>query len=301
MLKKGFIALFIIILIAIGIFSIIHLFSPDKNSAVEDASIPKEDNAGDTENAEENKENDEENENNEDEGSPISEKVSEIISGVIQNAADFFANKETNVVAIGDSLTEGVGDETGNGGYIGVIEDIVNEKEQVATFENFGRRGNRSGQMLERMDEPDIDNSLQEADIILITIGANDVMEIVKENITDLKMDVFKEERIDYETRLEEIFDGMIERNDDADIYLLGFYNPFKRFFDIRELDTIVDEWNKTGEDLAADYEQANFIPTKDLFEDTENEKELLSSDNFHPNQEGYQLMAKRVLENVTE
>src|SRR5699024_5402039 len=236
----------------------------------------------------------------EEESTSITKKVSDMISDAIKNAAAYFANKESHVVAIGDSLTEGVGDETNNGGYVGIIDDIVNEKKQVATFDNFGKRGNRSEQMLERMEYPDIDSALRDADVILITIGANDIMKIVRENITNLQIEAFKREREKYEERLRDIFDGMVERNDHADIYLLGFYNPFKRYFKIRELDTIVNEWNKTGKDLSHEYDQISFIPTKDLFDDAEEDEELFAEDNYHPNIKGYQKMAKRVLEYVS-
>src|SRR5699024_8907435 len=249
MLKKKIIIILIIILVGIGVFSLIQLF-PSTPDTSDDPSISNEENKTDSNKKDDNNEA-EENDGEEEKDASITKRVTDIISDVIQNAADYFANKESNVVAIGDSLTEGVGDETGNGGYVGIIESIVNEKKQVATFENFGKRGNRTDQMLERMEYPDIDSALQDADIILITIGANDIMKIVRENITNLKIDVFKKERENYEERLRKIFDGMVERNNHADIYLIGFYNPFKKYFKIRELDTIVNEWNKTGEELA--------------------------------------------------
>src|SRR5699024_265314 len=146
--------------------------------------------------------------------------------------------------------------ETDNGGYVGIIDDIVNENKQVVTFENFGKRGNRSDQMLERMEYPDIDDALKDADIILMTIGANDIMKILRDNITDLQIEAFKDERINYEKRLRDIFDGMVDRNDQADIYLIGFYNPFKQFITVREMDNIVNEWNKTGVDLSEELDQ---------------------------------------------
>ena len=300
MLKKSIVIILIIILIGIGIFSVMHLFSSSTDSNGDtpisnEKKEPDKDNHNESDNEDVN-ENDNENEDDK----PISKKVSDFISDTFQNAVDYFSNTETDVVAIGDSLTQGVGDETDNGGYVGIIDDIVNENKQVVTFENFGKRGNRSDQMLERMEYPDIDDALKDADIILMTIGANDIMKILRDNITDLQIEAFKDERINYEKRLRDIFDGMVDRNDQADIYLIGFYNPFKQFIPVRELDTIVDEWNKTGEDLAEEYDQIEFIPTKDLFDEADDD-ELLSDDSFHPNLEGYQLMAKRILEYVAD
>lgn len=207
--------------------------------------------------------------------------------------------KELQIVAIGDSLTEGIGDEVEEGGYVSILEATVNQEGPLIEVENYGKQGNRSDQLLVRMDEPEIEASLTEADIILITIGANDIMKIFKENFTNLSLDKFSPGKISYEERLHQMFTSMEKDNPKADIYLIGFYNPFKKYFaDIEELDTIIDEWNAVSAEVAEEYDQTYYIPTKDLFEDTS--INYLSDDNFHPNHLGYELMAERVLEYMT-
>src|SRR5699024_7357877 len=102
-----------------------------------------------------------------------------------------------------------------------------------------------------------------------------------------------------YEERLDEIITSMDDMNPRADIYLVGFYNPFKRYFaDIEELEIIIEDWNNIGREVTEEHRHVHFIPTKDLFEDTS--INYLSSDNFHPNHLGYELMAERVLEYIT-
>jgi len=208
-------------------------------------------------------------------------------------------DQDQSIVAIGDSLTQGVGDETEQGGYVGILDELLNQEESTISFTNLGRRGNRSDQLLERLEEEEeVEIELQNADLIFITIGANDLMKVVRENFMDLKLQDFVEERTNYAKRLQRIFNEVRMINPDAHIYLIGFYNPFEKYFPhIKELDMIVDEYNHTGITIANRIENSSFIPTSDLFQD--NDIELLSDDEFHPNYQGYNLMATRVLEYI--
>ncbi|MBX0358022.1 SGNH/GDSL hydrolase family protein [Halobacillus sp. Nhm2S1] len=233
----------------------------------------------------------------------LSEGLREVFTGVIENARNVFLKDDLQIVAIGDSLTQGVGDSTENGGYIGILEETFNANPNTETLDitNYGKRGNRTDHMLERMEDEQIADSLQEADLILITIGANDVMKVVKNNFTSLNYQDFVEEQVGYEDRMREIFSRVQELNPDAPVYLLGLYNPFNQYFtNIPELGQIMGDWNDISRQVTNDYEQATFIPIRDLFEG--NEEELLwEEDLFHPNERGYKKMAERVLQYIRE
>lgn len=233
---------------------------------------------------------------------PITEQVKNFITGAIQSTIDFFLNRDLWVVAMGDSLTQGVGDETDQGGYVGILDQMIhtNEQKTNVTFENFGKRGDRTDQLLVRLDEEDIQQSITQAHIILMTIGANDIMEVFKQNLTHLTIEPFQEERLHFEQRLQQIFTKIRDLNSDAHIYLLGIYNPFAQYFQhIEELELIVNRWNRTSQQITEQFDHATFIPIKDLFEDTQ--IHLFAEDNFHPNRQGYERMAGRVLEYLTE
>lgn len=228
------------------------------------------------------------------------EQFKSFVEDAVQGTIDFFRNKELKIVAIGDSLTQGVGDSTGNGGYVAILNQIINDKKEIASFENYGKRGNRTDQLLERLEQPEIAASISNADIIFITIGANDVMKVAKENITNLSMDDFGNEKSRYNARLHRIFQSMNDLNPESDIYLLGFYNPFEKYFpEIKELDMIVDNWNQESRTVTDVYDNVTFIPTKDLFD--EPDMDLFSDDNFHPNYLGYERIAERVLDYLTK
>lgn len=229
------------------------------------------------------------------------EQIRLSFSDKLNQAIQFFFNNELHIVALGDSLTQGVGDPTDEGGYIGILNRMINkEDEQLVHFYNYGKRGSRTDHLLKAITEEEIKQDLKQADIILISIGANDVMQVFKENFTNLTITPFLTEENKYEKRLDEIFSNVRKINKRAHIYLLGFYNPFGQYFeDIEELDLIVSNWNDLGENMTKSYKNTSFIPIKDLFIDETNT--LLSDDHFHPNYEGYRLMAERVLHYMIE
>ena len=268
----------------------------DIHTEEKQASTEKEDNEDDEMEPEEPEEPEE---NNDTAAAPASAEE-DPVRAYVHKAMKRLFKKDIQIVAIGDSLTQGVGDETENQGYVGILRDTINQDRELAEIDNYGKRGNRTDQMLERMKQPEIEAALNDADIILITIGANDIMQIFKENFTDLQLDQFTDEKVNYENRLHEIFSSMEQENPKADIYLIGFYNPFKQYFeDIDELEDIVNSWNALGENITKEYDQVTYIPTKDLFDDIS--IDYLSEDNFHPNHLGYELMAERVLESIVK
>lgn len=224
----------------------------------------------------------------------VSEEFRDTVSTIIDNALGLFTKSDLEIVAIGDSLTQGVGDETDSGGYVGILENTLNESTQKVNIENYGKRGNRTDQLLKRLEKPEIAASLANADVIIVTIGANDIMKVVKDNFSNLQYEPFVEEQKAYEDRLRKIFDKMTEYNPDADIYLVGFYNPFENYFEhVNELKQVIDNWNSTSRAVVQDYEQVTYVPVQDLF--LAGESRYFAEDNFHPNQQGYLEIAERV------
>jgi len=224
------------------------------------------------------------------------------LSDKLRSVVTMIFNQEVNIVAIGDSLTQGVGDQTDQGGYVGILERTMDsgEHDLAIHFSNYGKRGNRTDQMLDRLEDEEIQADIKKADIILITIGANDIMQVVKENFTDITLDLFTEERTHFEDRLREIITTIHDLNGSAEIYLLGIYNPFEMYFEeIEELNIIVNEWNETSIQITNEFEEATFVPIQDIFDHASTN--LFSDDNFHPNTTGYHRMAERVFEYLTK
>jgi lysophospholipase L1-like esterase len=230
---------------------------------------------------------------------PVADTLKEKVREMIEGTIDFFI-QDKKIVSIGDSLTQGVGDETESGGYVGILNHTFEDNHINISIENFGKRGNRTDQLLKGLETEEVSTAIKDADIVLITIGANDIMKVVRNNYTNLHIEPFQEEKIKYMERLTSIFNKINELNPDSQIFLIGFYNPFERYFgDIEQLDMILDDWNQASESVTEEFENVSYIPTKDLFSNST--INLLADDNFHPNTSGYKLMAQRVLDYLNE
>jgi lysophospholipase L1-like esterase len=219
-------------------------------------------------------------------------KESEIVTKAI------IPNKHLNIVAIGDSLTEGVGDTSNRGGYLYYLEQALISQPNIDNLliDNLGVKGRRSDQLITKLESEKMLEPIKNADIVLITIGGNDLMQIVKENFTGLTKPLFDKKVDGFTQNIHEIFSIIEDNNEDAKIYLVGMYNPFSAWFpELNELEEIIEEFNLEALKVAIQYKNGYFIPINDIF--ATNLQTLLADDNFHPNDDGYQLMAKRIVD----
>lgn len=204
-----------------------------------------------------------------------------------------------SIVALGDSLTEGIGDAFNDGGFVSVLDQTINEGEKIATFINYGKLGERTQGLLKRLEEPKVKQSLRKADIVIMTIGANDIIKVVKDHITNLTFERFLKERVVFEDRLAIILETIHEFNPSIHIYVVGLYNPFEKFFEnIPELNQIVSDWNESSKQITKERTWTTFVPIDDIFS---NQSSLFSEDHFHPNTRGYVKIAERILDYFKE
>ncbi|WP_077618491.1 GDSL-type esterase/lipase family protein [Bacillus sinesaloumensis] len=213
---------------------------------------------------------------------------------------DDFIPKDIQIASIGDSLTKGVGDETKQGGYTSLLEKkLIQEKDvKSVTIQNFGVKGHKTTDLLKRLQIEEVQQGIADADIIIITIGGNDIMKIVKDNLFDLSLHVFQNEQEKYEVRLEKVLENIRNYNSDAEIVLVGLYNPFGWFIDLStEINTIVDNWNEGSQNILSNFERTKFVMLDDVF--SQSSDNLLADDEFHPNAKGYEIMSERIFETI--
>jgi lysophospholipase L1-like esterase len=210
-------------------------------------------------------------------------------------AEDFFP-KDMNIVALGDSLTEGVGDSTKSGGYLAYLEKklLAHKAVKSVTVTNLGKRGLRISQLYEVINKNQ--DVLQQADIIMITIGGNDIMKVVRSHFFDLSYPLFEKEQKKFARKLEKLLATLRSINEEASIVLLGVYNPFGALQTIPEIEQVMQLWNEGSKEIIAQYENMLFVEVADLFAERD---DVFYSDQFHPNDLGYQLMAERVYERL--
>lgn len=211
-----------------------------------------------------------------------------------------FIPKPLHVVGLGDSLTEGIGDELKFGGYFGRVTLAMNDWVGVSEVKevNLAKKGRRSDQLIQQLEDPAVQKELEEADIILFTIGGNDIMKIVKRDLFKLRVKPFYDELKDFEIRLDEIFGIIRALNGDAVIIVGGLYNPFSILTDeSMELEDIIADWNETIEVQTVLDGKSCFVSVNDLF--YSNENMVYHTDFFHPNAKGYVQMADRYIESI--
>lgn len=235
---------------------------------------------------------------------------------------DFLENKtlKLHYVALGDSLTQGTGDTTNQGGFVSLLSDqleTIDNYNVIST--NFGVAGNTSQQILKRMTKDEmIIPTIKKADFMTLTIGGNDVMGVIKKNLSHLDLSSFHQPQKDYQKRLRQIINLVRKENDDLPIYIIGIYNPFYlNFPEIVEMQEIIDGWNEATIAVTSEYEGIYFVPINDLLYKGYNGKEgivqtddlstsvinntLFEDDHFHPNNIGYQIIANAIMEKINE
>lgn len=210
---------------------------------------------------------------------------------------------DLRVTMIGDSLTEGIGDETDNGGYRYFLSEKLMEEPSInqVFFEEFGKKGLTSSGLKKRLKEAEIVESIQKTDVVVVTIGGNDVMNVVKKNFLDLKVGDFYQAMDKYDSNVQAIIKQIRTHNEEADIYLVGIYNPFQLLLsDIQEFDILMDEWNRRSNRIVGQYDAAYFVEIWEIFEEHD-EDLIFEGDYFHPNTKGYERMGEVIYQSVKD
>lgn len=199
---------------------------------------------------------------------------------------------EKLVIAFGDSLTYGYGDEKGSG-YIDTLKvKLNNQNKEEFNFDNEAIYGLESSGILTQLSDVGIRGELDDADYFILFIGTNDLINSNGGNLKNLKHEEIAKGKEDYMKNLNAIISILTEQNEHAPILLLGLYNPYP---DSKAIETVIDDWNNGINKMIKDEKRIVYIPTNDLFKG-KNKKQYFS-DSLHLNDKGYKLVSDRILE----
>ncbi|NMH74185.1 hypothetical protein HF078_13930 [Bacillus sp. RO2] len=195
------------------------------------------------------------------------------------------------MVTLGDSLTYGVGDKSGEG-YVENLEKLIQEeKETNVKLKNYGIPGQESDGVVKQVKLTNIQKDIRNADYIILFIGTNDLIQSNGGDLKGINEEKIKKGAVEYEKNIQDIVKTIRQENQDVPILFLGLYNSYP---DSAEHESIIDEWNTNSQRLVNDYERIKFISTNDLF--NEKSKEYFS-DSLHPNEKGYDLITKKIID----
>ncbi len=224
-----------------------------------------------------------------------------LIIGLIYVGYTFFldekikADQEHAILALGDSLTYGVGDRQEEG-YVGQLENILESKSSTTdyTINNYGIPGQESDGVIKQLANPTISEKVNEAEYIILFIGTNDLRTSLGGDFQTINQTVIKREKHDYLNNIDGILKNIRMLDKDVPFIVVGLYNPYP---DDEQLNEILDDWNDDLKDTVSKYSSITFVPTDDLFQDKS--KQDYFSDSLHLNHKGYHLIAKRISEEI--
>lgn len=208
-----------------------------------------------------------------------------------QDENGVYQNNKIQIVALGDSLTRGTGDETGKG-YVGWLkEELSTSLKKDVYVLNHGINGYRSEDILRDLqNKEDIRNSIKDGNIIVLSIGANDLFHAGQEEINP---EVIRNRFSVAEALMVNVLDTLHSLNNRSPILCIGLYNPFSDLSVGKETGELVKEWNHRVMQVVSKYPKMVYVPTEDLF--SIQGRKYLSSDHYHPNGEGYKRIGVRM------
>jgi lysophospholipase L1-like esterase len=199
--------------------------------------------------------------------------------------------QELHYTAIGDSLTAGYGvpsEYSFPARYRALAEQATRKK---VVLHNTGKVGATAGEILLFIkQDADVRSYVQQADIITVTAGGNDLIQAAKTFYYDRDSNVLMTALVQYAKHMRQLIRELKRMKQNKSrpcmIRLIGIYNPLPEF---SESVFWIKRFNAQLYRLEND--SIRVVDVYDAF--MASEAELLSDDRFHPNAEGYQLIAE--------
>jgi lysophospholipase L1-like esterase len=194
---------------------------------------------------------------------------------------------------LGDSLGRGTGDESGLGIGGRLVDELRRRNVNTKNIVNVAVNGARTRDLIQQLDSHNVQTLVAESNVIIVSIGGNDLWgdnnwrnapprdpEGVMKGVLD---------------RVEESVKIVRRANPTARIFVIGLYNPFISTPFGKMLTPFVNRWNALLVERFGSDPNIVIVQTSDIFA----YRDRLSFDRFHPNDEGYTLIARRIADAI--
>lgn len=211
-------------------------------------------------------------------------------------------DKKVYYLALGDSFAKGEGP---NGkivsGYSNNIKKYLKEKKLLETYINeFSENGQRTTDLINIIKDNKaikkgqkqitIQNALIKADLVTISIGANDLLNKINvENVIDYNQ--IYEYIDDLNKDLDKLLKLMREYCKE-DIILIGYYNPYP-YLNSKKTNDIFDYLNRKYKQTGKKY-NVTYVEIDELFK--ENPNFLPNENDIHPSKEAYKAISDLII-----
>lgn len=226
---------------------------------------------------------------------------------------NFFSkeNKKISYIALGDSIAEGMNSySVVDYGYTDYINDYLKGKDLLSFYtKKYAISGYKirdlkndieDNKVIEQDDKKIyLKEALRESDLVTLTIGANDFLELLSlDNIDKIILNI-KDTKKEIDNILEKEKDiiVLIKKFAKRQIIVTGYFNPFPRLENYKNnIDELVKYYNNNLSKLCDELE-VDFVDIFGVLDG--NEKAFPNPLNIHPNKYGYELIFKEILKKI--
>lgn len=199
-------------------------------------------------------------------------------------------DREIVVVALGDSITHGLGDD--RGGYVSRVVRQLEQADRKPALVALARPGAETVDLAERLKDKAIRTAISRADLVLLSIGGNDLMRTFRGGTEATEIEPDRARALATE-RLKQIFNDLRSINPTAPVRVLGLYNPFEVAPGAEaEARAELLSWNVLFETATHPFVDVIVVPIADAFL---GRTDRLGADHFHPGPKGHAVIAERV------
>lgn len=193
-------------------------------------------------------------------------------------------------LALGDSLTEGIGAVSPNQHFVAQYFNHLKQSE-LCQMRNFGVSGMTSSELLNLITNPAVTRLLPRLTHISITTGGCDFIEMYENGPLTLRRLVKTVKKV--HSQVKQILSWLRQHSPDATMQLLGFYIPLPAYeLGVNKASYLVQWMNQTYAHLCQKYHAQLVNPFDTFFNRFD-----YFCDEVHPNQQGYDQLARLFVE----
>ena len=201
--------------------------------------------------------------------------------------------KQIAPIILGDSLGRGTGDESGLGIGGRFVDELKARHVDTKNIVNIAVNGARTRDLEQQLTSRNVLTLIAQSNVVIVSIGGNDLWgDNNWRNAPPRDPERVMKDVLDH---VEQSVRTIRSTNPFARIFVIGLYNPFITTPFGKMLTPFVNRWNALVVERFASDPNVVVVQTSDIFA----YRDRLSFDRFHPNDEGYTLIARRIADAI--